>query len=91
MIRVKTGLLDEMQAWLQQRGQWTQIHQRVAGRACFEMARTLAKYDRAAAAEYHRDRRARQMIHLEGPAAPLSYQLAYRTLGFASAETLASR
>jgi len=90
VIRVKTGLIDEMQAWLQQRGRWTSLHQHIAGRACFEMARTLAKSDRAAAAEYHRERRARQLIHLEGPAAPLSYQLIYRTLGFASAERLAA-
>jgi glycosyltransferase involved in cell wall biosynthesis len=90
VIRVKTGLIDELRAWLSERGQWTPVHQRVAGRACFEMARTWAKYDRAAAAEYHRERRARQLIHLEGPAAPLSYQVVYRTLGFSSAERLAA-
>jgi len=90
VIRVKTGLIDEMRAWLGERGLWTPVHQRIAGRACFEMARTLAKYDPAAAAEYHRERQARQLIHLDGPAAPLSYQLVYRTLGFASAERLAA-
>jgi len=90
VIRVKTGLIDEMCTWLRQRVQWTQIHQRVAGRACFEMARTLAKYDRDAAAEYHRERRDRQLIHLEGPAAPISYQVIYRTLGFAFAERFAA-
>jgi glycosyltransferase involved in cell wall biosynthesis len=89
VIRVKTGLIDEMRAWLQQRDLWTPTHHRVAGRACFEMARTWAKYDRAAAAQYHRERRARQLIQPAGPAAPFAYRLIYRTLGFACAERLA--
>jgi glycosyltransferase involved in cell wall biosynthesis len=90
VIRVKTALIDELRAWLTQRHQWTAAHQRVAGRACFEMARTWAKYDRAAAAAYHRERRMRHLIDPSGPAAPFAYQLIYRTLGFVPAEVLAA-
>ena len=35
-IRVKTGLIDDLHAWLAEHGKWTSKHQRVAGRACFE-------------------------------------------------------
>ncbi len=90
VIEVKTHLIDELHAWLDSRGLWTRRHQRTAGLACFEMARTLARYDLAAAAAYHRDRMDKRLLHLEGPAAPAIYQLAYRTLGFVRAERLAA-
>ena len=90
VVRVKTALLDTLQAWMQARGLWTAQHARVAGRACFEMARTLATADLAEAGAYHRERAARGLIHLAGPAAPLSYRLAHRLLGFAGAEKLAA-
>ena len=90
VIRVKTVLIDEMRGWLMGRNLWTPVHQRIAGRACFEMARSWAKYDRDAADQYHRERQAKQLIHLEGPAAPMSYQIIYRTLGFSTAERLAA-
>ena len=90
VIRVKTGLIDELQAWLAAKGRWTETHRRIAGQACFEMARSLAKYDLAEAEAYHRERSARQMLYLHGPAAPTVYQIAYRTLGFARAERLAA-
>jgi hypothetical protein len=90
VIYVKTKLVDRLEAWMKTRGSWTPEHARIAGRACFEMARTLAKYDLTAAAEYHRDRERRGLIKLEGPAAPRSYQLAHRLFGFSRAERLAT-
>ena len=90
VIRVKTELIDALQAWMQERGLWKAEHTRVAGRACFEMSRTLAKSDLPQAAAYHRERAARGLIHLAGPAAPRSYRVAHRLLGFAGAEKLAA-
>lgn len=90
VIRVRTGLIDELLLWLEQRDLWTKAHAHAAGRACFEMARTLAKFDLREAATYHRERNRRGLIHLDGPAAPPSYRLAYRLLGFTGAETLAA-
>jgi hypothetical protein len=90
VIRVKTGLIDELQTWLQQRGEWTETHRRIAGQACFEMARTLAKYDLDEAEAYHRERAGKQLWYLHGPAAPATYQIAYRTLGFSRAERIAA-
>lgn len=90
VVEVKTALIDDMRSWLESRGGWTSEHRKLAGRACFEMARTLARYDIAAAAKYHADRQARGLIELAGPAAPLGYQLVYRTAGFVAAETVAA-
>jgi hypothetical protein len=89
VVTVKTGLIDDLREWLTQRNLWTTKHDRIAGRACFEMARTVARYDLDEAAAYHAGRKQRGLIHLEGPAAPKAYQLAYRALGFAMAEKLA--
>jgi hypothetical protein len=90
VIRIKTGLIDTLQKWMQTKGLWKPEHARTAGRACFEMARTLARYDLDEAVAYHREREAKRLIHLSGPAAPSSYRLAYRTIGFAAAERLAA-
>ena len=90
LVRVKTQLIDELHSWLAGCGRWTREHQRLAGRACFEMARTLARHDAAEAAAYHRERRALRLVQLTGPAAPLRYRLIYHTLGFACAERLAA-
>ena len=90
LARVKTQLIDGMCEWLKAGGHWTETHRQLAGRACFEMARTLAKYDAAEAAAYHRERHARGLILPSGPAAPLRYRLIYHTLGFASAEKFAA-
>ncbi|MEA3207648.1 MAG: hypothetical protein QOE70_705 [Chthoniobacter sp.] len=90
LVRVKTALIDDLRSWMQGRGLWTPIHERLAGRACFEMARTLATHDLAAAAAYYRERAARGLIYLAGPAAPRSYRLAHRLFGFTGAEKLAA-
>jgi hypothetical protein len=89
VVDVKTALIDELRAWLTERGQWTEEHQRLAGRACFEMARTLAKTDLASSEDYHHARLAKQLIHLEGPAAPRNYRWVYRAAGFSAAERVA--
>jgi hypothetical protein len=89
VVKIKTGLIDDLRSWLEKRGLWTEEHRRIAGRACFEMARTVAKYDLREGARYYRDRRDRQLVHLEGPAAPSSYRMAIHTIGFSGAELLA--
>ena len=90
VIRERTALIDNLHAWLAARGAWTETHRRIAGQACFEMARTIAKYDLAEAAAYHRERCARGLLQLTGPAAPASYRLAHRVLGFTAAEKIAA-
>jgi len=90
VIRVRTGLMDTLQAWMQSRKLWTAAHARIAGQAFFEMSRTLARHDLSEAAAYFRQRKERGLIHLAGPAAPRSYRLAHRLLGFTGAERLAA-
>jgi GT2 family glycosyltransferase len=89
VVKMRTALIDDLRQWMMQQNLWTAGHDRIAGRACFEMARTVARYDLDEAAAYHAGRKERGLIHLEGPAAPRAYQLAYRALGFALAEKLA--
>jgi glycosyltransferase involved in cell wall biosynthesis len=89
VIQVKTKLIDHLRDWMQKKKIWTAKHQQLAARACFEMARTLARQDMREAAGYHRERKKNGLIALEGPAAPPSYRLAYSFLGFRGAETLA--
>jgi glycosyltransferase involved in cell wall biosynthesis len=90
VVREKTKLFDQARAWLTEHGRWTNEHARVAGRACFEMARTLAKRDLAEAAAYYAERRAAGLIVLAGPAAPPLYRACHRVLGFIAAERIAS-
>ena len=90
VIEVRTRLYRDFVDWLRDRQLLNQEQRALAGRACFEMARTLAKLDPAEAARYHDERKREQLIHLAGPAAPLSYRTAYRTFGFSFAEKIAS-
>jgi glycosyltransferase involved in cell wall biosynthesis len=90
VIQVKTALIDRFRDWLIRGGQWTESHRQIAGKACFEMARSLAKYDLAEAEAYLHERQAKDLLVLRGPSAPMSYQLAYRLLGFPRAERLAA-
>ncbi len=89
VIREKTKLIDAMREWLEAKKLWTPAHAATAGRACFEMARTLARAHPGEAARYFRGRLARGLIAVDGPAAPRSYRLALRAFGFAGAEWLA--
>jgi GT2 family glycosyltransferase len=89
VIRVRTNLTDDLVQWMKARKLWTEAHHCAAGQACFEMARILAKTSVPEAAAYYRERRARGLIRLRGPAAPMSYRLAHAILGFAGAERFA--
>ena len=90
VIRVRTELMDALRNWMVTRGMWTAAHACIAGQACFEMARTLARHDLAEASRYYRERKNNGLIHLAGPAAPRSYRLAHHLLGFTGAEKLAA-
>ena len=90
VIDVRTTLVRQFIDWLRETGRLKPRHQRAAGRICFEMARQFARHDPDGAGNYHRARRAEGLITIEGPAAPLPYRIAYRTLGFAAAERLAT-
>ena len=82
--------MDQLRAWMIARDLWTDVHTKAAGQAFFEMARTIARYDVTEGASYFRERETRGLIQLTGPAAPRSYRLAYRLLGFTGAEKLAA-
>jgi hypothetical protein len=90
-IQVRTELIDDARAWLMERSRWTPQHQHAAARACFEMARTLARDDIDRAGTYFTERRAAGLMQPTGPAAPLAYRLAYHLMGFSNAEKLAAR
>jgi len=89
VIHVKTGLMDDLHGWMQAQHLWTSQHDAVAGQAFFEMSRSLAKFDLAEASRYHAARKQQGLIKPTGPAAPRSYQLAYRAFGFSGAERIA--
>ena len=78
-----------MRDWLLHRDLWTIGHESIAGRACFEMCRTLARYDLSAANRLFRYFRSLNLIALSGPAAPQRYLRAYSAVGFVGAELLA--
>ena len=44
VIRVKTRLMDHLHEWMQAKKLWKEEHAHIAGRACLEMARTLARH-----------------------------------------------
>ena len=90
IIEVRTELYRGFIACLRERNRLTDEHRALAGRACFEMARTLAKFDPAGAARYHDARKREQLIRVAGPAAPFAYRTAYHAFGFSFAEKLAS-
>ena len=89
VTQVRTELMDELWQWLQETGRATEQHRQEIGQACFEMARTWARYDLSAAAAYHADRKSRRLIQLAGPAAPKSYRVVYSVAGFSAAERVA--
>jgi hypothetical protein len=89
VVETKTRLIDSLRDWMIAHDLWRPEHAEVAGRACFEMARTLAKNDIARAAAYYRQRQRAGLIRVTGPAAPASYRFVRSVLGFAGAEKLA--
>lgn len=90
VTQVRTALMDEMWRWLRETRRATEQHRREIGRACFEMARTWARFDLAAATRYHAERKQRNLFYLAGPAAPTSYRVAYALTGFELAERIAA-
>ena len=90
VIHQKTALIDEFLLWLGQRGQMTDLYREVAGQACFEMARTIAKYDLSEAKGYFHSRRRKGLITVSGPAAPKSYRVIQSLAGFSNAERVAA-
>lgn len=89
VVEIRTGLFDEMAAWLRANGLWREQHHAVASRACFEMARTLARDDLDAASRYTRERRQCGLFRPAGPAAPITFRLCAALLGFRCAERIA--
>jgi hypothetical protein len=89
LVLGKTELIQCFLQWLKSEGRWTPEYQRLAGRSCFEMARTLANEDLTLATCYYRERRREGLMQPEGPQAPWKYRLALRCLGFKPAERLA--
>jgi glycosyltransferase involved in cell wall biosynthesis len=89
LVLGKTELIQRFLQWLKSEGRWTTDYQRLAGRTCFEMARTLANEDLTFATRYYRERKREDLMHPEGPQAPWKYSLALRCLGFNPAERLA--
>src|ERR1700736_2340136 len=89
LVLGKTELIQRFLQWLKSEGRWTPNYQRLAGRACFEMARTLADEDLTLATCYYRERKREGLMQPEGPQAPWKYRLALKCLGFSVAERLA--
>jgi glycosyltransferase involved in cell wall biosynthesis len=88
-VLTRTKLIDTMREWLQGKREWTAQHQALGGRACFEMARTLARTNLGEAVDYYRARRRLGLMLPEGPAAPRAYRIIHKALGFSTAEIIA--
>jgi glycosyltransferase involved in cell wall biosynthesis len=88
LVREKAKLIDRMLAWLSAEGQLLPAHRAAAGQAYFEMARTWARHDLAAATAYYRERKAQGVFRLTGPAAPAGYRLMLAALGFPLTEKI---
>jgi glycosyltransferase involved in cell wall biosynthesis len=89
VIKGKTELLRQFLDWLRSTGNFRPEYNRLAGVACFEMARTLAALDLPQAEKYYSERRSEGLISIGGPAAPWKYRFALTWLGFSAAEQLA--
>lgn len=89
VMKIKTGLIDDIRAWMELQGLWNETSRTVAGRACFEMSRSMAQGDLEQADVYHQARRELGLISLSGPAAPFSYRVIYKLGGFKFAERMA--
>jgi glycosyltransferase involved in cell wall biosynthesis len=89
VIKGKTELIRQFLEWLKTTGHFQPEYTRLAGVACFEMARTLATQNLQQAKEYYVARRNEGLISVSGPAAPWKYRFALSCLGFSAAEQLA--
>lgn len=91
VIRMRSELTENMLAWLKSHNRLISAHEAAAGQAFFELARTWARHDLEAATTFFEKHRHLGHVRIAGPAAPLSFRLAYRCLGFRRAELLARR
>ncbi len=90
VVQHKTQLIEQMMDWLVSQNKLTKEVEAAAGQAFFEMARTLAKYDLAAAENYKTERISAGWYLPSGAAAPWHYRLAHSIGGFSFAEKLAA-
>jgi glycosyltransferase involved in cell wall biosynthesis len=89
LVAVKTKLLDEMIDWLRSTGELNAEHLRLAGKACFALARQLAIEHRSAAFTYAEERMQKGLFDVS--MAPLSFRLVSIFLGYRLTETLAAK
>jgi glycosyltransferase involved in cell wall biosynthesis len=89
VVAGKTDLIRQFLEWLKATGNFRPEYKRLAGVACFEMARTLATQNLKQAKEYYAARQNEGLISVSGPAAPWKYRFALSCLGFSAAEQLA--
>lgn len=87
--KTRAELIDRMLEWLAATGAKRPFHQRIAGQACFEIARTWAKYDLAEAARFQKERKKMNCFVPRGPAAPLRYRMTLFLFGFYITERIA--
>jgi GT2 family glycosyltransferase len=88
LIKVKTSLIDEMILWLREHNKLTQSHLEIAGKACFEMARSLYQIDSIDAKKYAIDRVAQNVFNFRR--APFHFKVLMSLFGFSVTENLAS-
>jgi GT2 family glycosyltransferase len=89
VIKGKTQLIRQFLEWLHSTGNFRPEYKRLAGVACFEMARTLATQNLQQAKEYYAARRREGLMSVDGPAAPWKYRLTLTCFGFSAAEQVA--
>ena len=90
VARVRTSLIDTLLDWLRQNHKLTPAHTAAAGQVFFEQARTWARYNLPEAAAYSAERNAHGPYQITGPAAPRTYRLIHKLLGFTAAEKIAN-
>jgi len=89
VVTQKAELIDQFVAWLKESGFLRDHHLEIAGQACFELSRTLARVSIPEAAGYARARMEAGLFRMEGPAAPTRFVQMARLLGYKNAEYLA--
>jgi len=90
VVETKMKLQVSFLTWLEGRGRCSESHRNAVGQALLEGARSLARSDLDRAAALIKSYHDIVQPSLTGPAAPLSYQMAYRLFGFEAAERIAA-
>lgn len=89
VISIKSQLIQEMLDFLRENQQIKKAHLSAAGEAIFEMSRTLAKSSINDASQYAQTWSNKGIFRASGPAAPTSFQVIMKLLGYANAERIA--